>query len=78
MNKSLTLVFTCSDCNMHEVQVYVRARQPAESVTDWMEQAVIPKVSEAHNLLSPGCKSRKMDHLKIPISPKGVGFALED
>jgi homoaconitase/3-isopropylmalate dehydratase large subunit len=73
---TLDCIFSCTQCEIRDLHVYVPVRKEKQDIKEWMEKVCIPAVSEAHNRMSPRCHPKTLTNLKIPMSEKGVGFQL--
>ena len=63
---TITLIYTCVPCGLHNVTLNVKARQE-ESVTEWMD-SILPLIAQDHSSRSPRCIARELTNLKIPIT----------
>lgn len=71
--KLLTVRYSCGLCGLLDVEVGVPARTPDLDVVAWT-------VSRHHSLVSPGCRPKEIQNIKIPvdaIGSEGIGFPVE-
>lgn len=65
-------------CITKEASCAVRFRRTGEDLMDWMK-AVQMSIGEAHNILSPKCRSLTMEYAKFsaPENAPGLGMKPE-
>ena len=81
MKPTIQVQYACDACRLKDIKIQVIARDPAESVTDWIG-GTARKVWQDHWRRSPNCKATSLTYLKIPydegtpvgapVSPKEV------
>lgn len=76
MNEVVDCMVSCNLCGLVDLHVYVPVRKEGQDVVDWMHKVFTPKASEAHHFCSPHCRPDQLTNVKIPMSSKGIGFAL--
>ena len=63
----ITIMFSCSGCGLEDHKLQVPARESPEiDVRVWVDQLRV-WVAEEHIRVSPHCKSKEIENLKIPI-----------
>lgn len=65
-------VFYKCGCMAAEAEIDVPARRPLAPLGDWMN-CMSFCVSADHTALSPHCKSRTMEYVKVPVEGDGLG-----
>lgn len=75
MGVMIEILIKCK-CMIREVRIDVPNRRQNEDVTMWMQNVVIPEVSRAHQYLSPFCKSKTMEYIKIQIGDNAEGIGI--
>lgn len=71
----VTILFDCKECGLLRAKAFCRDRKKqGEGITRWVEDVARVAVKEYHSILSPLCRSHKVD-LYIPADGpmKGVG-----
>jgi hypothetical protein len=66
----ITILFTCHGCKLEKQKVSVRERTKDEDVIQWMDATMLV-VKDAHSILSPHCRERKVD-LMIPVDTNAM------
>jgi len=59
-------------CMGEEVELQVPERKPVVDVVMWLEDVVTPRVAADHMARSPQCRSRVLEHIKLPVPPDGI------
>lgn len=74
----ITIKYTCEQCGIARRDVQVPART-TEDVVAWVREIVARCVADDHARTSPGCTSRKMSELLIPLPPESefIGQQIE-
>lgn len=76
MTEWIECMATCAHCGLVDLRFYVPVRKDGQDVVEWMHKVFTPKASEAHHFWSPHCRPDQLTNVKIPMSSKGIGFAL--
>lgn len=59
--------FSCDRCKLRDVICPVEARAKSMDVISWMNDVVLPTVGRRHHELSPHCRTKQLQDLKIPF-----------
>lgn len=70
----LGIRYTCALCELYDVTVEVRFREPAEDIIVWMKQVVEPALGKDHQRRSPDCHPTMLTQVKIPMPPGKEGL----
>ncbi len=76
----ITVLYSCKECSIVDRKVQVPAREGAEvDVVEWMNEVVMPCLQLDHIELSPRCRARSLQMVKIPHPPEAefVGQQIE-
>jgi hypothetical protein len=63
----ITVLFSCTECGLVDVECQVRARPKEEDVVKYVGQVVARAVQEKHTRLSILCEAKTIQDLKIPF-----------
>lgn len=71
-SESITVLYSCDGCGLHQVECAVRWRRADEEVQHWVEKGMGAAIAADHRRRSPGCRSRVMSEVMIPMTGRRV------
>lgn len=63
----LLVKYSCSLCDLVDIEVKVPFRLLSQDVVDWMEKTCAPRLAHDHAARSPNCHPNKLQGIKIPV-----------
>lgn len=68
MTVTVTVLYSCPQCGLKDVEAEVIARGEQESLGEWVEGKLSKGLTMNHSLRSPGCRAKKMVDVQVPIT----------
>lgn len=69
---TITVLYTCAGCGLHDRPVEVPARREDEDVVHWTKETLGWAIKRDHELVSPRCSSTVLETVKVPVGDGNV------